>query len=214
MSDENAPPLPGEGKSTVAANYAQLIAHAGTRALLIDADLRNPTLSVKLVGERTGLIDVLAGWQPVEEAILAGSRSGLYFLPAGVKANMPHTNELLASEAMRNLITKLQESFEYIVLDLPPLIPIVDARVTANFIDSFICVVQWGSTKIDVVRHALATAPEVYGRLLGVILNKVDMSAVGRFERYRNNYYYEKYRARYSNPGPAGAAAAKNGRVG
>src|SRR5262249_12096015 len=116
--------------------------------------------------------------------------------------------------AMRNLITKLQESFEYIVLDLPPLIPIVDARVTANFIDSFICVVQWGSTKIDVVRHALATAPEVYGRLLGVILNKVDMSAVGRFARYRNNYYYEKYRARYSNPGPAGAAAAKNGRVG
>jgi polysaccharide biosynthesis transport protein len=202
--------LPGEGKSTVAANYAQLVAHTGTRAVLIDADLRKPTLSVKLGGEGTGLIDVLAGWKSVDEAMLVDTRSGLRFLPAGAKANMPHTNEMLASEAMKKLIVMLQESFDYIVLDLPPLIPVVDARVSTNYVDSFICVVQWGSTKIDVVRHALSNAPELYDRLLGIILNKVDMAAVGRYERHRNNYYYEKYRSRYSNPNPAGAAAATN----
>ena len=204
--------LPGEGKSTISANYAQLIAHAGTRAVLIDADLRNPTLSVRLGGEGTGLIDVLAGWETVEEAMLIDPRSGLRFLPAGSKANMPHTSELLASEAMKNLISNLQESFDYIVLDLPPLIPVVDARVSTNFVDSFVCVIQWGSTKIDVVRHALSNAPELYERLLGIILNKVDMTAVGRYERHRNNYYYEKYHARYSSPDPGGAAAARNTR--
>jgi polysaccharide biosynthesis transport protein len=111
--------LPGEGKSTVAANYAQLIAHAGTRAVLIDADLRSLTLSVKLGGEGAGLIDVLAGWKSVDEAMLVDARSGLRFLPVGSKGNMPHTNELLASEAMKTVIMKLQESFDYIVLDLP-----------------------------------------------------------------------------------------------
>jgi polysaccharide biosynthesis transport protein len=125
---------------------------------------------------------------------------------------MPHTSELLASEAMKNLISNLQESFDYIVLDLPPLIPVVDARVSTNFVDSFVCVIQWGSTKIDVVRHALSNAPELYERLLGIILNKVDMTAVGRYERHRNNYYYEKYHARYSSPDPGGAAAARNTR--
>jgi polysaccharide biosynthesis transport protein len=135
--------------------------------------------------------------------MLVDPRTGLRLLPAGCKATMPHTNELLASNAMKNLITSLQESFDYVVLDLPPLVPVVDARAASNFVDSFICVIHWGSTKIDVVKHALSNAPEIYDRLLGVILNKVDMAAIGRYERYRNNYYYEKYRARYSSPGPA-----------
>ena len=104
---------------------------------------------------------------------------------------------------MKKLITSLQESFDYIVLDLPPLVPVVDARASSNFVDSFICVIQWGSTKIDVVKHALWNAPEIYDRLLGVILNKVDMTAVGRYERYQNRHYYEKYCARYSSPGGA-----------
>jgi polysaccharide biosynthesis transport protein len=195
--------LPGEGKSTVSANYAQLIAHAGTRVVLIDADLRNPALSVSLGGEGIGLVDVLAGLKAAGDAMLVDPRTGLRFLPAGCKATMPHTNELLASNAMKKLITGLQESFDYIVLDLPPLVPVVDARASSNFVDSFICVIQWGSTKIDVVKHALWNAPEIYDRLLGVILNKVDMTAVGRYERYRNRHYYEKYCARYSSPGAA-----------
>jgi len=114
--------------------------------------------------------------------MLVDPRTGLRFLPAGCKATMPHTNELLASSAMKQLIAKLQESFDYVILDLAPLVPVVDARASSNFVDSFICVVDWGSTKIDVVKHALSNAPEVYDRLLGMILNKVDMTAVGRYE--------------------------------
>lgn len=194
--------LPGEGKSTVSANYAQLIAHAGARVILIDADLRNPALSISLGGEGAGLVDVLAGRKAADDPLLVDPRTGLRFLPAGCKAAMPHTNELLASGEMKQLIAKLQESFDYVVLDLPPLVPVVDARAAANFVDSFVCVIHWGSTKIDVVKHALSNAPEIYDRLLGVILNKVDMAAVGRYERHRSSYYCEKYRARYSRPAP------------
>ncbi|MDQ6701706.1 MAG: polysaccharide biosynthesis tyrosine autokinase [Pseudomonadota bacterium] len=202
--------LPGEGKSTISANYAQIIAHGGSRAILIDADLRNPILSFLLGYEGPGLIDVLAGWKSVDEALLLDPRSGLRFLPAGPKSNMPHTNELLASEAMKKLIASLQETYDYVIVDLPPLIPVVDARASTNFIDSYIYVVEWGSTKIDLVRHGLLSAPELYERLLGVILNKVDMSAVGRYERYRNNYYYDKYRSQYSYSDGSGSVTARN----
>src|SRR5579875_164885 len=192
--------LPGEGKSTISANYAQLIAHSGSRAILIDADLRNPALSRQLADNRPGLIDTLAGWKSLDDVLLRDPRSGLRFLPAGVKSTMPHTNELLASDAMKKVIAVLLESYDYLIVDLPPLIPVVDARASANFIDAYVCAVEWGSTKIDLVKHGLANAPEIYERQLGVILNKVDMSAIGRYERYRNNYYYEKYHSRYGGP--------------
>jgi len=202
--------LPSEGKSTISANYAQLIAHSGSRALLIDADLRNPTLSQQVAYDGPGLIDILAGWKSLDEILLLDPRSGLRFLPAGPKSNMPHTNELLASDAMKKLIAVLQETYDYIIVDLPPLIPVVDARASANFVDAYLCAVEWGSTKVDLVRHALLNAPEIYERLLGVILNKVNMSTVSRYERYRSNYYYEKYRSRYGNFDQSAAAPAKN----
>ena len=205
--------LPGEGKSTISANYAQLIAHAGSRAILIDADLRNPTLSRQLAYEGPGLLDALAGWKSLDEILLLDPRSGLRFLPAGAKPNMPHTNELLASDAMKKLIAVLQETYDYLIIDLPPLIPVVDARASTNFIDAYLYTIEWGSTKVDLIRHTLSNAPEIYERLLGVILNKVDMSAIGRYERYRNNYYYEKYRSQYGNLDQPVPASARNTKV-
>lgn len=202
--------LPGEGKSTICANYAQLIAHGGSRAIVIDADLRNPNLSRQLAYDGPGLIDVLAGWKTVDEVLLLNPRSGLRLLPSGQTSNIPHTNELLASEAMKKLITMLQDTYDHIIVDLPPLIPVVDARASTSFVDSYLYVVEWGATKIDLVKHGLSGAPELYERLLGVILNKVDMAAIGRYERYRNNYYYDKYHARYSNPERSQSAAPKS----
>jgi succinoglycan biosynthesis transport protein ExoP len=202
--------LPNEGKSTISANYAQLIAHGGSRALLIDADLRNPTLSRQLGYDGPGLIDVLAGWKSLEDILLLDPRSGLRFLPAGPKSNMPHTNELLASDAMKKLISGLLEAYDYLIVDLPPLIPVIDARASTNFLDAYVCVVEWGSTKVDLVRHGLSNAPEIYERLLGVVLNKVDMTTIGRYERHRSNYYYEKYRSRYGNLDQSASVTTRN----
>lgn len=202
--------VPHEGKSTIAANYAQLIAHGGARAVLIDADLRNPTLSHNMGGNGAGLIDVVGGHQSIDDVLLHDPRSGLSVLPSGARSIMPHTNELLASDAMRHLIDTLRQSYDYVVVDLPPLIPVIDARAATNFVDSYILVVEWGRTKIDAVKHALLGAPELYERLMGVIVNKVDMSAIRRYELYRSNYYFNKYNAQYGGP-ERSSSASKGG---
>jgi succinoglycan biosynthesis transport protein ExoP len=189
--------LPNEGKSTVSSNFAQLIAHAGGRVLLADLDLRNPSLSRSLAPGAPGMVDVIAGRARLNDVITTDRGTNLAFLPSGAPPKMLHTNEILASAAVKNLIESLRASYDYLVLDLPPLAPVVDVRATTNIIDSYIYVVEWGRTKIDVVEHNLAAAPGVYDRLLGVVLNKADTAIMGRYEGYHGNYYYKKYYARY-----------------
>jgi succinoglycan biosynthesis transport protein ExoP len=187
--------LPNEGKSTIAANFAALIAHAGSRVILIDADLRSPALSRDLAPSASvGLIEVVAGGTALNDAIWSDDLTGLSFLPAGPHSTkLLHPNEILASVALKSMIDNLRREFEYIIVDFPPLAPVVDTRTTIGFIDSYIYVIEWGRTKIDVVEHCLSTAHEVYDRLLGVVLNKANMSVLQRYERYRTTYYYRKY---------------------
>lgn len=189
--------LPNEGKSTVAANVAELIAHAGGRALLVDLDLRNPSISRSLAPDARGLIDVISGKLPLKDAIWTDRSTNLEFLPSGATPKMLHTNEILASATMKRLFEELRSVYDYVIVDLPPLAPVVDVRSTTNIIDSYIYIVEWGRTKIDVVEHNLSVAPGVYDRLLGVVLNKADTNILGRYEGYHGNYYHNKYFARY-----------------
>ena len=122
------------------------------------------------------------------------SATGLIFLPAGPESTkLLHPNEILASAAIKSFFDKLRGTFDYVIVDFPPLAPVVDTRTTTSFIDSYVYVVEWGKTKIDVVEHSLSNAREVYDRLLGVVLNKANMSVLQRYERYRTTYYYRKY---------------------
>ena len=190
--------LPNEGKSTIACNFAGLIAHAGAKAILVDADLRNPSLSRILTpGAETGFVDVLAGRGSLENALWRDSGSGLHILPAGSTSKLMHTNEILGSDGVKKFFAQLREAYDYVIVDFAPLAPVVDTRTTTNFIDSYIYVIEWGRTKIDVAQHSLSAAPEVYDRVLGVVMNKADMGVLGRYERYRSNYYYRKYYSRY-----------------
>jgi succinoglycan biosynthesis transport protein ExoP len=189
--------LPNEGKSTVAANFAQLIAHAGARVLLIDLDLRNPSLSRSLAPEARGMVDVISGKAALGDLLWLDRSTNLSFLPSGATPKLLHTNEIVASTAVKKLFENLRQAYDYIVVDLPPLAPVVDVRATTAIIDSYIYVVEWGRTKIDVVEHNLAGAAGVYDRLLGVVLNKADTTVLGRYEGYHGNYYYNRYYARY-----------------
>ncbi len=190
--------LPNEGKTTVAAALAQLMSQVGARTILIDCDLRNPSLTRALApSAQIGMLEVITEKAALEEAIWIEPSTKMAFLPMVVKSRLAHTNEIISSIPVKKLFEKLRERYDYLVVDLPPLAPIVDVRATAHLVDSFIFVVEWGRTKIDIVEHALGHAPAVHENLLGVVLNKVDMNVFGRYQSQREGYYYNKDYARY-----------------
>lgn len=194
--------IPNEGKSTVAANLAQMIAHSGKKTLLIDADLRNPSLSRRLIGATAathpaGTIEVLAGKAALEHVLLVDPATSLHILPTVVHERIANTNDILTSAAMRALLERLRGHYDFVILDLPPLGPVVDARAMAPMIDAFLLVIDWGRTKIDVVTEALQSSEGIRDRLLGAVLNKVNVKAMSKFETYKGSYYFNKYYSRY-----------------
>src|SRR5262249_4641674 len=123
--------LPGEGKSTIAGALAQLIARVGGTVILVDCDLRNPTLSRTLAPKGScGFVDVVSGTRSLEGSVWKDPATNMTFLPAGMDSHLAYTAEILASGAAKNLFTKLRERYNYVIVDLSPLAPVVDARAT------------------------------------------------------------------------------------
>lgn len=197
--------LPGEGKSTTAANFAALLASSGKRTLLIDADLRNPGLSRTLKSPpQAGLIEAALGEVPWTNVVKVDPRTKLAILPVVVRDHLLHTSELLSSPGMHHLMENARKMFDYIVVDLAPLGPVIDAKAFAPQVDAFLLVTEWGATPTKLVRDILEQEPQINSRILGVILNKTDMSELPRYsdfggtERYRQKYvsYYTEAQPR------------------
>ena len=183
--------LPGEGKSTISINLAELLAMQGARTLLIDCDLRNPGATRALARHaENGLVEALTEKTGVKDLLLLSEKTKLAFLPAIVKRRIPHSSDLLASDAMRELLDAARANFDYIVLDLPPLAPVVDARAISSRIDDFIFVIEWGKTSRKVVRSTLQSNPEIASKCVGVILNKVDTEKMKLYRSYGSSEYY------------------------
>ena len=120
--------------------------------------MRNPSLTRALArGARSGLLEVLGGHVALDDALYVDEETGLAFLPAVIKADLAYSNEVLASDAFRSFLEDLQNSYDYIVVDLPPIAPVVDVRATTQVIDTYIYVVEWGKTKRSLVQHQLAS---------------------------------------------------------
>ncbi|CAL78538.1 putative exopolysaccharide polymerization protein, ExoP-like [Bradyrhizobium sp. ORS 278] len=191
--------LPNEGKSVIAASLAQSIAGSGKRVIVVDCDLRNPSLSASLAPKAgTGIADIVSGARQLEDTIWTDAVTRLHFLP-GKGAAHRDTCDILAHDEMRKLFDRLRETYDYVIVDLPPLAPVVDARAISGLLDSFVLVVEWGRTPADVVEHALNTAPNVYDSLLGVVLNKTDMKVLGRYAKHFGDYYNNEYYTRYGS---------------
>lgn len=167
--------LPGEGKSTAAANLALFAAAQGARVLLVDADLRNPGLTRQIgpLAER-GLVETLADSAVLREVLMIDPVTKLGFLPAVVKRRITHSSELLASEGMDRLLRDLGATFDYVIFDLPPLVPIVDSRAMMAKLDCCVLVVEWGQTPRSLVRDTLREHRELARKCVGVVVNKVD----------------------------------------
>jgi capsular exopolysaccharide synthesis family protein len=187
-------PGPGEGKSTTAANLAVALALGGHKTLLIDADLRRPLLhrAFGLVHE-PGLTDVLVGRAAAREAIRPDVIERLDVLPAG--SSPPNPSELLGSDAMHALIAEVRQTYDYIVVDTPPVLPVTDATVISTVADATILAIRSGETEETSATRALDQLKRVNARVAGVVLNGVDT----RRDRHYAYYKYQKnaaYRAR------------------
>lgn len=190
--------IPNEGKSTIAAAVAQLSAQVGEKVLVVDCDLRNPSLSRAFTkNSAPGLVEAIAGRRSIDDVIWREPTTNFAFLPAGNNYQLSHTSEILASDLTKKLFDNLRQRYDYVIVDLPPLAPIVDTRATIRFVDTYFIVIEWGETKIEVVKHALNGAPTIYENLSGVILNKTNMKSLRRYELDRKEYYYNKYYRRY-----------------
>jgi succinoglycan biosynthesis transport protein ExoP len=183
--------LPNEGKSTVAASLALLCAQAGARSILVDGDLRNPSLT-KLMAPNAdkGIIQVIHGTARLEDVICKDDATGLHFLPAVIPFPLAYSSEILASDLMRGMIDNLSKQYDYVIVDLSPLAPVIDVRSTGHFIPTYVLIVEWGKTNIEVLEQALGHARTVREKLLGVVLNKADTTLLKRYEGYGTDYYY------------------------
>ncbi len=186
--------IPSEGKSTLAQSLAFSASKAGQRVLIIDGDLRHPSTS-KYFGleNNAGLVDFLTAAVALDAA--ASNQFGVTVLPAGMKSQNPP--DLLGSERMKHLIEKLRDLFDYIIIDSPPLEPVIDAKVLAALADTVVFAVRWQTTK----RETAAQNADYFARtqkLAGIAMTMVDESKTPRYGAYGNynGYYYHKY---YSN---------------
>jgi succinoglycan biosynthesis transport protein ExoP len=183
--------LPHEGKSTLSMGLATLVARSGARTLLVDCDVRNPSVSRALAPDaRIGFLDVVAGRASFANAVLHDPNTNMDFLPMVVNPALPDAIEMLASDAARALFATLKINYEYVIVDLAPLVAAVDVHATSRFIDSYLLVIEWGVTKMDAVKYAIRTAQGLQGHIVGAVLNKVDMATIRRYENYGASYYY------------------------
>ncbi|WJR81401.1 polysaccharide biosynthesis tyrosine autokinase [Bradyrhizobium sp. NP1] len=182
--------LPGEGKTTVAAAFASFVAKSGGRTLLIDADLRNPSMTKTLgYSDSPGLLDMVANKTPFEDLLITDSQFKFDFLPASTRIKPSNSSDILNSLAMRQLLKAAKSDYDYVLVDLPPVLPVVDVKAVAHLFDAFVLVVEWGSTSTDEIVKAVAASPILSERMLGAVLNKADEAIMRRFEGYSDRRY-------------------------
>jgi exopolysaccharide transport family protein len=183
--------LPQEGKTTTSINTAVVLAQKGVRVLLIDADLRRPSIHKTLgMGPHSGLSNVLTGSTTVDEAIVRSSLlPNLCVLPAGTPP--PNPAELLASPNMRDVLQHLREQYDHIVIDTPPSLSVTDAVVLSPRADAVVLVIRSGQTSKQALRRSRDILFQVNAKVVGVLLNAVDLSSP-------DYYYYYEYQGKYS----------------
>jgi succinoglycan biosynthesis transport protein ExoP len=189
--------MPGEGKSTTAMNIAELIAASGSSVLMIDADLRSPTLSREITPDaEAGLFEFLVDNVPINDLIYTDQTKRLKFLPAAGKDGGAKKTDLIGSGRMAQLLTAARQAYNYVIIDLPPLAPVIDARAIAGAVDGFVFVVEWGGTSIATVSDALHDAPHVNQKIIGCLLNKADENNLRLYTSSVGNsqyYHHEKF---------------------
>src|SRR5262249_9630680 len=141
---------------------------------------------------KVGFLQVVTGEANLVHAVLRDPGTRLAFLPTVLNQSARSATELLGSAEARRLIESFKVGYEFVIIDMAPLVSPVDVRAASRIIDPYPLVIEWGSTKMDSVQYALSNAPAVQSKMIGAVLNKVDFASLGRYAPYgySNHHYY------------------------
>ena len=196
--------LDSEGKTTLATNLAQSMATLGIRTLLIDGDLRNPQTTRALCPRAdAGLLEVAIGQVSPERAILTDHSTGLSVLPSTAIKEVEFITELMFSDRIVDVLDHLRHRYELIIINSPPLVPLVDGRALAELSDRIILALAWDQTPGEVLSHAIDLLSPVSDRIMGTVLTRVDLSRLQFYDYYRSSAYLKPYGTAGLNPGAA-----------
>lgn len=194
-------PRPGEGKSSVSANLAAVLAQAGHRVLLIDADLRRPVQHKAFgLSNHEGLVELLLKYSPngrspdvktlLDQTVQPSAQERLHVLVSG--ALMPEGPELLNLEVVKDVLATAASQYDYVVVDSAPLLAAADAVVLSTHVDGVLLLVQTGTTRRKELKQAVEQLADVDANIIGVVLNRMKVSSEGYYYRYHK--YYESKR--------------------
>lgn len=193
-------PTPGDGKSTTAANLAISLGQIGKRVILLDCDLRLPTVATKFrINAAPGLSDFLVGHAPIEEALRRNEKFNIHILPAG---NIPpEPTALLESKQFASLLDALRKNYDYVIVDLPPVITVPDAVILAKHLDGYLLTAKEKQTEHRAIKEMLRRLQMAEANVLGFVVTGSDINE-RKYKykyKYRGKYKYQyKYGYRYS----------------
>lgn len=183
-------PIPEAGKSSVCINLALTIAQDKNKVILIDADLRKPVIHKILQQDnKTGLTNILVEDKKIKEVMrrVTDIEPNLYFISSGPIP--PNPSELLGSNKMKEVLMELQNQADFIIFDSPPVIAVTDALVLANQVDGVVLVLDFGEVTREAAKQTKQLLEKVKAKILGAVLNQIDMEKEG----YSYPYYYYYY---------------------
>jgi Mrp family chromosome partitioning ATPase len=142
-----------------------------------------------------GLLDVVTNQASFNDLVIADTKHKFDFLPSSTRIKPSNSSDILSSAAMKQMLKAARNEYDYVLVDLPPILPVVDVKAAADLFDAFVMVVEWGSTSTDEILKAVAASPVLSERLLGAVLNKADEVIMRRFEGdsgRRYSYYTDE----------------------
>jgi len=191
--------LPGEGKSTVSVALARLAAKSGKRVLLVDADLRRPTIHAQFDGITwaSTVIDVIEGTTALEDALQVDPDSGLSILAARDGGN--RSPDLVNSQGMADLLRAASQKYDLVIIDSPPVLPVADSLVLSRHADGVLYVVRWEATPRDAIGNGLQSLADAGANLLGTALTQVDFDRYTRYSYGDAGSHYRRYQGYYTD---------------
>lgn len=189
--------LPGDGKTTTTYCLGRLSAISGSKTIIVDCDLRRRLLSKARAGEKVeaGLLQYLAGDAKLEDVIVKDDKTDCDILPLAKSNYTP--SDVFGSAAFKRLLSELRETYDLVVLDTAPILPVAETRTLAKLADTVVIAAKWRKTKKDAVGSALSIVQSLSANLSGVILTQVNPNARSRYGYGDYGYYYSEYRKYY-----------------